>query len=593
MAPPDDPLLADLTTEQQEAVTTRASPLCILAGAGSGKTRVLTRRIAWQIRNVPIDPRRVLALTFTRRAAGELRGRLRRLGLRDPVRAGTFHAAALAQLHRYAVDRGRRPPEILTNRAAFLARLRPDRSRKAIAEASAEIDWARARMVSPEKYAEAAASHKRLTGRRAAEVADLYAEYEAAKRRRRPRLFDFEDLLSGCRSLMEKQPNEATAQRWRNQHLLVDELQDVNRLQFALLRSWLGPESTLTVVGDGDQAIYGWNGADPRLIGEVDRYLPGCAVLHLNTNFRSTPEILEVAGRVLGRPPQPAVRVCGPDPTVTECSGADEAATLVRSVRSCHKPGAPWQHQAVLARTNAQLAPLQQALERQGIAVITLATSDLLQRPGVRDLLDSWEPDADLHATVIDARVERDDRAAEDSEGLLGVGALLDLAEEHLCLDPGATVRSFTVSLKADSRSRALDDGVELATFHAAKGLEWPIVHLVGIEDGLVPIAHARTAEARAEERRLLYVAVTRARQELHVLWCSSRYSGDRVRDRRPSPWIADIEPVASTSASARAIGGGEVAEIIAETRRLLGDRPDPNRIQDGSAALSISPPGG
>ena len=628
MAPPDDPLLADLTPEQREAVTTRASPLCIVAGAGSGKTRVLTRRIAWQVGQGAADPRRMLALTFTRRAAGELRARLRRLGLRDPPRAGTFHAAALAQLRRYGADRGRRPPEILESRAAFLAELRPRDRREATARLAAEIDWARARMIPPERYPESAAAAGRQPPRRAEAVAEAYAAYEEAKRRRRPRLFDFDDLLAACRAIMDSQPDEAAAQRWRNQHLLVDEFQDVNPLQFALLRSWMGEESTVAVVGDGDQAIYGWNGADPGLIGDVGRHLPGCAVLHLRTNFRSTPEICGAAGRVLGREPQPAVRLPGPAPTVTECSEEDEAAVLARRVRRLRRPGAPWRHQAVLARTNAQLPPLRRALESQGIPVAARAGAGPLEHPAVKDLVASWDTGASLRAAVIDARSDRDeiiDAAAADGDPtgrletspdaasdyratrheIIGAGtadgdpaarpeidaagaaldALLELAEDHLALDPGATVGAFTMGLRSGGRPAAAADGVELTTFHGAKGLEWPIVHIVGAEDGYVPVSHARTPEAKAEERRLFYVAATRAGQELHIQWCRSRQVGDRVVERRPSPWLEAVGAANPSGADAEAPDDPGAAEIIAETRQMLRDRPPPPRF--GRRAVS------
>ena len=590
MAPPDDPLLADLTPEQREAVTTRASPLCIVAGAGSGKTRVLTRRIAWQVGQGAADPRRVLALTFTRRAAAELRDRLRRLGLRDPPRAGTFHAAALAQLRRYAADRDRRPPQILESRAAFLTEMRPRDSREATARLAAEIDWARARMIPPERYPELAGATRRHPPRRTEAIATAYAAYEEAKRQRRPRLFDFDDLLAACRSIMESQPDEAAAQRWRNQHLLVDEFQDVNPLQFALLRSWMGEESTVAVVGDPDQAIYGWNGADPGLIGDVGRHLPGCAVLHLRTNFRSTPEICEAAGRILGRAPQPAVRPPGPAPTVTECSEDDEGAVLARRVRSLRRPGAPWRHQAVLARTNAQLPPLRRALESQGIPVAVRAGANPLEHPAVRELVASWDAGASLRAAVIDARSDRHEiiganaaagdpatRSEIDAAGA-ALDALLALADDHMALDPGATVESFTSGLRSGGRLADAADGVDLTTFHGAKGLEWPIVHIVGAEDGYVPVSHARTPEARAEERRLFHVAATRAGQELHALWCSSRQVGDRAVERRSSPWLEAVSPAGLSGAGAEAPDEADVAEIIAETRKLLRDRPDPMR---------------
>ena len=551
MAEFEHPLLAGLTVEQSDAVTTRASPMCIIAGAGSGKTRVLTLRIAWQAGQGRADPRRTLAVTFTRRAARELRARLRRLGLNDDVRAGTFHAVALAQLRRHAADSGRRPPRILENAAGLIAELRPKADRASVIDIVNEIGWCRARLVIPEEYtAEAQAARRRPPWGRADRFAQLYADYESAKSRRR--VLDFDDVLSRSLELMATDPKHAAAHRWLHQHVLVDEFQDINPLQFALLRSWLGPDSTLVVVGDPDQAIYGWNGADPGLINAVGEHLPGCAVLHMRTNFRSTPEVLAAAGRLLGRSPQPAVRPPGDEPTVTVCDGSDEAAVLARAVRQRHRPGSRWRRQAVLARTNAQLEPLRRALLRHGIPVAARNERSLVCKPEIANLLGAWPADASLASCVAETGRElRDSETAatppagtpvnDTPEARATVEAFLEFAGDHLILDPDSTVAAFCTALRADDRAAAPSDGVDLMTFHAAKGLEWPVVHIVGMEDGFVPIARARTAPAVAEERRLLHVAVTRAEQELHVMWCDRRdLGGDRV-DREPSRWLEMI----------------------------------------------------
>jgi len=551
VADSEHPLLAGLTVEQSDAVTTRASPMCIIAGAGSGKTRVLTRRIAWQASQGSADPRRTLAVTFTRRAARELRARLRGLGLNDEVRAGTFHAVALAQLRRHAADAGRRPPRILENAGGLIAELRPKADRAAVADIVNEIGWCRARLVIPEEYtAEARAAGRRPPSGRADRFAQLYADYESAKRKRR--VLDFDDVLARSLELMATEPKQAAAHRWLHQHVLVDEFQDINPLQFALLRSWLGPDSTLVVVGDPDQAIYGWNGADPGLIEAVGEHLPGCAVLHMRTNFRSTPEVLGAAGRLLGRPPQPAVRPPGDQPTVTVCDGDDEAAVLARAVRHRHRPGSRWRRQAVLARTNAQLEPLRRALLRHGIPVAAPNERSLIRKPEVAALLGAWPADASLASCVAETSQQASGSeaaaapvagtpAGDTPEARATVEAFLEFANDHLILDPDSTVAAFRTALRADDRAAAPSDGVDLMTFHAAKGLEWPVVHIVGMEDGFVPIAHARTAAARAEERRLLHVAVTRAEQELHVLWCNRRELGRESVDREPSPWLEEI----------------------------------------------------
>ena len=577
---PEHPLLVGLTAEQRDAVTTRASPLCVVAGAGSGKTRVLTRRIAWQASEGHADPRRVLAVTFTRRAARELRSRLRGLGLNDAVSAGTFHAIALAQLRRYAADSGRRPPRILESVTGLIAELRPRADRAAVADIANEIGWCRARMVTPENYAKAARASRRWPpAGRSDRFAQVYADYESAKRKRR--LLDFDDVLARSLELMAAEPKHAAAHRWLHQHLLVDEFQDINPLQFALLKSWLGPDSTLVVVGDPDQAIYGWNGADPELINTVGEHFPGCAVLHMRTNFRSTPEVLDAAGRILGRPPQPAVRPSGDDPTVTVCDGADEAAVLARAVRHRHRPGSAWHRQAVLARTNALLDPLRKALVRQNIPVATADKANLMRRPEIAAVLGAWTARASLVACVADTRQWLRDpdgtgadpgrlAAVDTPEARANVEAFLEFAEDHLSLDPDSRVDAFTTALRADNRLTASSDGVDLLTFHAAKGLEWPIVHLVGMEDGFVPVAHARTAATRAEERRLLHVAVTRAEQELHVLWCDRRELGGQTVDREPSPWLDAIAEAAGPGP-----GAVDHREAIARARQQLRSHQD------------------
>ena len=612
MPEPEHPLLEGLTVEQRDAVTTRASPLCVIAGAGSGKTRVLTRRIAWQASQGHIDPRRTLAVTFTRRAARELRSRLRGLGLNDAVRAGTFHAIALAQLRRHAADSGRRPPRILDNPARLVSELRPRTDRATVRDIADEIGWCRARLVAPESYVRAAReAGRRPPSGRGDRFAQVYADYESAKLKRR--VLDFDDVLTRSTELMATEPAHAAARRWLHQHLLVDEFQDINPLQFELLQSWLGPDSTLVVVGDPDQAIYGWNGADPGLINSITDRLDRCAVLHMRTNFRSAPEVLAAAGRVLNRPPQPSIRPSGRDPTVTVCDGTEEAAVLARAVRQRHRPGSPWRRQAVLARTNAQLEPLRKALLRQNIPVRNAAGTSLVRRPEIKALLDTWRPGASLAACTADARewlrglgdadvdtapvaidrppagtsiesetptharpharfhiesetptrasaetrthIESETPTRASAEARTSIESFLEFAEDHLSLDPDSTVSAFATALRTDSWATPKSDGIDLLTFHGAKGLEWPVVHLVGLEDGFVPIAHARTAAARAEERRLLHVAVTRAEQELHVMWCDRRDLQGQSVERNPSPWLAAI--------------GGTGSEEDAESRRL------------------------
>ncbi len=561
-------LLAGLTSEQRDAVTTTAPRLCIIAGAGSGKTRVLTRRVAWQSTAGNLDPRRVLVLTFTRRAASELRSRLRSLGMRDAVAAGTFHAAALALLRRYW-DHCERPyMELLASRYSLLAKTNPQLDVTTIAALNTEISWARARLITPERYAEAATDARRRPPRGAEFTASAYEAYQKAKKTRR--LIDFDDVLALCHSVLTKQPAFGDAQRWFYQHLFVDEFQDVNPLQFAVLGAWLGSESTLAVVGDPDQAIYGFNGADPDFIRHVDGHLPGTAVVHLRTNFRSTPEVVSAAARVLDSEPQPTTRPPGDAPTVTETDGDEEAAMLAHTVRRRRLGGASWRDQAVLARTNAQLLPLQKALTALGVPTRSRDTP-LLRNPQIVDLLNRWQSNTALSTVLTDEQMRlRHD--LPDAAQTVMVEAFMSLAADHLTLEPAATLGDFTVSLRSDDRGAEAVDAVELCTFHAAKGLEWPIVHLVGVEDGLVPVAYARSAAALAEEQRLLYVAATRAERELHVMWCSSRIVADRRVERSPSPWLKAF--VGDQSAGPTPTG--PPSEVL-ELRQRLKDSRSPD----------------
>ncbi|NDH24395.1 MAG: hypothetical protein EBY49_10735, partial [Actinobacteria bacterium] len=251
--------------------------------------------------------------------------------------------------------------------------------------------------------------------------------------------------------------------------------------------------------------------------------------------------ILAAAARVLDIEPQPAARPPGDEPSVRRLDAEGEAVAIARSVRGRHKPGAPWRHQAVLARTNAQLPAVRTALERAGIPVRSRGDGALLRRPEVMELIDTWHGDQSLSDVLADATTELPDsldgaHLSEERRAMLQ--AFLDIARGHLELERRATVDDFLSSLRTDDRVSAVTDGVELGTFHSAKGLEWPIVHLVGIEDGYVPIGFAQSADARAEERRLLYVAATRAERELHVSWSDARVIGDQLVEREPSPWI-------------------------------------------------------
>ena len=377
------------------AVTTDGRPLCILAGAGSGKTRVLTHRIAHRALTGDADPRRVLALTFTRKAAAELTSRLRTFGLRDLPAAGTFHATAYAQLRGRWAGLGGQAPTLLDRKGRILGRVLGASRQATPADLAAEIEWAKARLIRPEDYPVAARRADRTPPLGVDRIATLYDRYEQEKRKRR--LVDFDDLLALCAHAIETDPAFAAAQRWQFRHLFVDEYQDVNPLQERLLRAWLGDGDDLCVVGDPNQAIYRWNGADPSFLTQFPRRHPTAEVVQLVDSYRSTPQILQTAASVLagtgGRPrPLRANRPDGPVPEIIGYRSAeDEANGIARALRESRRPGVSWSSQAVLVRTNAQMALIESALRLARIPYRVRGSRGFLDEPEVRELLSGLE----------------------------------------------------------------------------------------------------------------------------------------------------------------------------------------------------------
>jgi DNA helicase-2/ATP-dependent DNA helicase PcrA len=557
-----DELLADLDPSQRAAVTDPGAPLAILAPAGSGKTRVLTRRIAWQAASGHVDANHVLAVTFTRKAAGELRARLGRLGVRGTLSAGTFHSVALAQLRRRHADQGTTMPGLLDRKARLLGPLiggkRGADLAVAINELASEIEWAKARRVAPADYAAQARATGRDTPRPADEVAAIYGRYEKEKRRRG--LLDFDDLIAACTEAMEQDPEFAAVQRWRFRHVFVDEFQDVTRAQLDLLRAWVGGRPDLCVVGDPDQAIYAFAGADSALLTRFARVFEGATVVRLDANYRSTPQIVEAARAVLPPQERAAVRAAGVDGPRAEITAYPDDAAEARGVagrlQRAHSPSRPWSSMAVLYRVNAQSAAFEEALRRAGIPYRVRGAAAFLDRPEVRAVVDELKKGAKAaprrafadHLTdLVNDSLEAAEERREHLEAVVALG------REYLAADGGAgSVAGFLEYLRASLRGGddggITDDAVELLTFHRAKGLEWDTVFVTGLERGLVPISHATgDPAATAEERRLLYVALSRAERELHLSWARERARGNRVSNRTKSPYLTEVE---------RAVGG-------------------------------------
>ncbi|MGA8681580.1 MAG: ATP-dependent helicase [Acidimicrobiales bacterium] len=605
---PAGDLLAGCDPEQIEAITTTATPLCVLAGAGSGKTRVLTRRIAGRVTNGSATAAHVLALTFTRKAATELRSRLATLGLPEAVTAGTFHSVALSELKRLAAEQGRRPPVVLSSKVRMLmnvlddagmpARISPKRraagsapargAQRSVADLASEIEWAKSRCLRPDELVRASA----FAGRRGTwdptEVAEVWERYELHKHRRG--VLDFEDLLDRCTQQLLSDHEFAASARWRFRHLFVDEYQDVNDAQQRLLRAWLGSNDDLCVVGDPHQAIYSWNGSNPRAITDFGEDYPAASILRLSINYRSTHEVLTVAGAVLGqtRAAQAGgVRPEGPIPTVV--SYADEraeAAGVAEVARRAKRPGRSWSQIAVLARTNAQLGAFEEAFSSRGVPCHVVSAAGLLGKPWVQEAvraaahtpdtaaLAAWT--ADLASSV---RAGHDDEQSDEEEAVqddarLDLSALVRLAGEYLAEDVfanGAGFRNWLEAAHGREQDPVRRDAVELTTFHRAKGLEWAIVFVTGLEDGYVPIAHARDPDALAEERRLLYVACTRAEEELHCSWAAERsFASSGPIPRVPSPWLCAIEAAHRDLQRLRRAAPEAARRALADSRRAL-----------------------
>jgi DNA helicase-2/ATP-dependent DNA helicase PcrA len=545
----------------------------VLAGAGTGKTRAITYRIAYAALSGTVDPAHVLALTFTVRAAGELRGRLRQLGA-GQVRASTFHAAALRQLN-YFWPRvvGGRPPQLIDSKAGLVreaarrVQIRLEGSPGAVADAAAEIEWAKVVQVRPDGYARAAAAAGRsaaAAGRSAAAGADnlaaVYAAYEDLRRERH--LIDFESVLELTAAILIDSRAAADQVRDTFRHFVVDEYQDVNPLQKLLLDAWLGDRDDLCVVGDPNQVIYSFTGATSSYLTGFAAEFPGATVVRLVRDYRSTPQVVAVANQLI-KPVSPlaAQRPPGPRPVLTEYpDDTAEAAGLADRVRALRAAGVPAREIAVLVRVNADTERFELALAEAGLPYVIRGAERFYERPVVRQALVLLRgaargvAAAGGEAAGSEAAGESGDPLPDSVRHVLtGIGltttppsglggratarenweslaAIAQLADEMHAASPQATLAHFSAELtqRADLGHAPAADGVTLASMHSAKGLEWDAVLLPGLVEGLMPIVHARTAEAVEEERRLLYVAVTRAREHLYLSWSSARATGGR-----------------------------------------------------------------
>ncbi|GAB3602253.1 ATP-dependent helicase [Microbacterium aureliae] len=559
--------LAGLDEQQREAAAALRGPVAVLAGAGTGKTRVITHRIAHGVDTGAYSPGRVMAVTFTAKAAGEMRGRLRALGV-EGVSARTFHAAALAQLNYFwPTLAGDTMPAIVDNKVRLLAHAADgigiDPDLPTLRDLASEIEWRKVSMRSIEDYA---AARPHGVGRLGIDrVVALQRAYEKLKDERRQ--LDFEDVLLACAGMLEAEPKVARAVHEQYRHFTVDEFQDVSPLQHRLLELWLGDRRDLCVVGDASQTVYSFAGADAGYLLDFARRWEDARVVRLETSYRSDGPILDVANELMRDRAGalhlvPARDAAGEMPVLSDHDDdADEARAVARRIAGLIGEGVDPRQIAVLYRSHAQSAELTGALAEAGIATTVLGGKRFFDLPEVRQAVMALRGAsvAPLAQGLVDAvrDVLRSLGLTDEPPAAGGAlrdawearAAILRLAEEA---EPGTTLRAFTDELTA--RARTHDEParrtVTLSTLHAAKGLEWDHVHLVGLAEGLLPISYATTFEQVDEERRLAYVGVTRAARTLWLSWARG------PRGRQPSRFLREIGTRTLRAAGASGSGG-------------------------------------
>ncbi|WP_131737754.1 ATP-dependent DNA helicase UvrD2 [Actinomadura roseirufa] len=589
-------VLEGLDPDQRAVAEAVRGPVCVLAGAGTGKTRAITHRIAYAALSGVVAPQRVLAVTFTTRAAGELRARLRQLGV-PGVQARTFHAAALRQLT-YFWPRviGGEPPKIIESKIGLVAdaarACRLSLGRTELRDVASEIEWSKVTQRRPEDYAAAIATSGRRPPADIVDVARVYAMYEQLRRERN--LLDFEGMLELTAAVLTEHREVAGQVREQYRHFVVDEFQDVNPLQKLLLDTWLGDRDDLCVVGDPNQTIYSFTGASASHLLDFTRDHPGATVVELVRDYRSTPQVVRLANGVIGQAKggHPlhlvAQRPDGPEPVFTQYDDeVAEADDTARRARKLIDEGVPAREIAILYRINAQSEAYEAALAAAGVPYVLRGAERFFERPEVREAVVRLRgaaragADAETDGTGLILTVRHvlsgagfSDRPPEGAGAARArwesLAALAQLAEDMAADDPRAGLPEFVAELEERAAAQHAPplEGVTLASLHAAKGLEWDAVFLAGLTDGMLPIVYAETPAQLEEERRLLYVGITRARVHLGLSWSLSRSPGDSRR-RRPSRFLDGLTGGAATPAPPRA----------ERTRRRAAKGPQPCRV--------------
>jgi len=590
--PSPDELLAALDPEQRQVAEALRGPVRVLAGAGTGKTRAITHRIAYGVATGLYEPSEVLAVTFTTRAAGEMRTRLRQLGA-GGVQARTFHSAALRQLrffwpHVYGTEL----PTLTESKISLLAnaarRCRVAADQALLRDVASEIEWAKVSNVHPDDYARVAVARGRaVTGHDPSTVAQMFSAYEDGKRSQGR--MDMEDVLLFAAGLLADDERVAAQVRRQYKRFVVDEFQDVSPLQSALLDLWLGGRDELCVVGDPAQTIYSFAGARADHLIDFPAKFPGATSVELVRNYRSTPQVVAAANHLLAGTTSQGVELRAQQPAGPEVAFTGhpdevaEAAAIADRVRSLAATGTPYGQMAVLFRINAQSEAHEEALTERGIPYVVRGAARFFDRPEVRQAVTmlrgtarSEAPGGDLVATVratlsgLGWTTEAPTSRGQVRDRWESWQALVDQATEFARAED-TDLNGFVDELdrRAAEQHAPVADGVTLTTFHAAKGLEWDAVLLAGLQDGTLPITYATTPAEIEEERRLLYVGMTRARSVLSLSWSRARNPGGR-QSRQPSPFIAGLLPASeqqsrpTSTARRRAVNCRECGKSLA-----------------------------
>lgn len=570
--PTPEALLAQLDPQQRQVAEQVHGPLCVRAGAGTGKTRAITYRLAYGVSTGAFDPKAVLAVTFTARAAAEMRERLQQLGVGN-IQARTFHAAALRQLRFFWPNVfGGQMPSITQNKASLVAaaasRLGVKVDKALVRDLASEIEWAKVSMIPADTYIQTAIQKGRgsVGSLSVNQVGEVYRIYEQTKQERQ--VIDFEDVLALMAAIMTQREDIAAQIRRQYSVFVVDEYQDVSALQQHLLSLWLGKRNDICVVGDVAQTIYSFAGADPKYLVDFASQYPGAHEVELHRDYRSTPQIVAVANQVVKQAAglQGAVHLVSQRPSGeavqfrTFSSDEAEAQFVTSQVKKLQENGVAPSDIAVLYRTNAQSEIYEKMLSEAGISAQVHGGKRFFERAEIKEAVVLLRQAARVHDLVgqgdqseysfIEQVKEVVSTCGWKSSPPAGTGAvrerwenldaLVSLAQEN----PDQTLTGFVQLLAQREQTQAAPaiNGVTLSTLHAAKGLEWDTVFLVGASEGLIPISRAELPAAIDEERRLLYVGITRARDQLFISWAKARAEG-RARSRKLSRFLEPLWP--------------------------------------------------